>query len=119
MSMFHPKIPLSFFIVNLIRSNGLTGNETGDDVIKIGEEPISVCLRNEDYSQYVFYTENTQSVKMDLSNSKEELSAVAVDTRRPYKEIDIGPSDPASMTWKAPYPSTWAIAVGDSKFLNV
>ncbi|HLS27516.1 MAG TPA: fibronectin type III domain-containing protein, partial [Opitutales bacterium] len=36
----------------------------------------------------------------------------AVDTLKPYQEIDLGMLDATSQTWTAPYQSDWAIAIG-------
>ncbi len=49
---------------------------------------------------------------MDLSGSDAPLPAVAVDTRRPYDEIDLGRLSPEESVWNAPRVSDWAIAVG-------
>lgn len=38
--------------------------------------------------------------------------AIALDTMKPYAELDLGTLDPAERTWRAPYRSDWAIAVG-------
>lgn len=37
---------------------------------------------------------------------------VAVDTLKPYRELDLGMLEPGKQTWKAPYRSDWAVAVG-------
>jgi hypothetical protein len=39
--------------------------------------------------------------------------AVAVDTKKPYKEVDLGQLRPEQQNWKAPYVSDWAIAIGE------
>lgn len=99
------------FLKDYIRDNSLTDSYSGTT-----EQPepddISACLRTPDYSHFVFYKENTDSVRMDLSNTKSKQPAVAVDTQKAYEEIDLGNLDPKQQTWKAPYKSTWAIAVG-------
>ncbi|MFQ5676055.1 MAG: hypothetical protein ACE5G1_09180, partial [bacterium] len=40
-------------------------------------------------------------------------SAVAVDTKLTYAELDLGRLDPIDQVWNAPYKSDWAIAVGN------
>ena len=39
--------------------------------------------------------------------------AVAVDAKKPYAEISLGELRPRKNTWKAPYKSDWAVAVGE------
>jgi hypothetical protein len=103
----------SRFAANLVRANALIGNVTGPDVLSVeGAHPISVALRGPDCERFVFYSEETGEVRMDLSGAGKGLTAVAVDTRKPYEEIDLGTLDPEAQTWEAPYPSSWAIAVG-------
>ena len=38
--------------------------------------------------------------------------AIALDTKKGYAELDLGLLDPTERTWRAPYRSDWAIAVG-------
>jgi len=71
-------------------------------------------LRTEDRATYIFYKQDTSSVQMDLSGMPGPQPAVAVDTKKKYREIDIGPLKAGKQTWKAPYKSDWAIAVGKS-----
>lgn len=61
----------------------------------------------------VFYQEETSSISMDLSGIKGALPAIAVDTKKEYKEIEIGTLGAGEQVWKAPYHSDWAVAVGD------
>jgi hypothetical protein len=69
------------------------------------------CLRDgQDY--FVFYKDGASSIEMDLSGMSSPQPAVAVDTAKAYREIDIGPLSPGKHTWKAPHKSDWAIAVG-------
>jgi hypothetical protein len=71
-----------------------------------------VCLKVPGETQYVFYREDASSIAMELSGMAAPQKAVAVDTRKPYQEIDIGVLSPKDQKWNAPYPSDWAIAVG-------
>ncbi len=59
----------------------------------------------------VFYKEDAKSLRVDLSGLKTGFGAVAVDTKKPYAEIDIGTLKSEPQTWNAPYQSDWAIAV--------
>jgi len=61
----------------------------------------------------VFYNENASSIQMDLSRMPGEQPAIAVDTKKQYKEIRIGTLSAKEHLWKAPYRSDWAVAVGD------
>lgn len=74
--------------------------------------PISVCLRNPAQTHFVFYKERCASVGMDLSRMEGPQSAIAVDTLKAYKEIDLGILSSRKHEWKAPYRSDWAVAVG-------
>jgi len=101
------------FSYDYIRDNRLTGNQPGDDVLSEDGQPISVCLRDETYDNYVFYSEDAEKIIMDLGGSRSLLRAIAVDTHVSYKEIEIGMVNPEEIVWEVPYKSDWAIAVGD------
>jgi len=101
------------FSYDFIIDNRLTGNQPGNDLLSDEGEPISVCLRDEEYENYVFYTEKTDKVILDLSGSRKPLKVVAVDTRKAYKEIEIGKIKPKKFVWEAPDKSDWAIGVGE------
>jgi hypothetical protein len=81
------------------------------DMRRDNEGTDAYCLRN-GRTNYVFYKENTFSIQMDLSDMDGPQPGVAVDTRKPYREIDLGPLPPAEHTWEAPHESDWAVAVG-------
>jgi|GEM_PF-5376201 len=100
------------FSYDYIRDNRLTGNKTGPGMLSDNGEPISVCLLDSSYSRYIFYSEETNKVTMDLRQSDKSLKAVAIDTRKAYKEIPIGKIDAEKFAWEAPYTSDWAVAVG-------
>jgi hypothetical protein len=85
------------FLLEMQRANDLTDGH---------------CLATPDSKQLVFYRENAAAITMDLSKARGPQPAVAVDTRKKYREINIGPLKPGKQTWKAPYKSDWAIAVG-------
>lgn len=61
----------------------------------------------------VFYKENADSLRLNLTYMVHELPAVAVDTTaETYEEIDLGLLSPGEHVWDAPYQSDWAVAVG-------
>ena len=73
----------------------------------------SACLKRHTNTEYLFYGENINAMKMDLSQMAGSQTAVAVDAIGNYSEIDLGTLNPVNQTWNAPYTSDWAIAVGD------
>ena len=72
-----------------------------------------MCRRDKKHTRYVFYTEDAQEIMMNLSGSNESLKALAVDTRKPYEEIDLDKMSPEDQTWQTPYESDWAVAIGN------
>ncbi len=70
------------------------------------------CLITSDESRAIFYKENTDKIRMNLSGFNGKLSAVAVDAKKNYKELPVSISQ-SDMTWGAPYSSDWAVAVGE------
>jgi hypothetical protein len=85
------------FLPDMVRDNGLTDGR---------------ALRS-GATHYLFHKENAASVRMDLRGMAGPQPAVAVDAKKPYREIAIGPLEPRDQIWRAPYESDWAIAVGD------
>jgi len=65
-----------------------------------------------DGQQALVYQENTDHILIDLQAKPGKLKAVAVDTQKAYEEINLGKIKTNGKTWKAPYPSDWAIALG-------
>ena len=62
----------------------------------------------------VFYREDADSIRMDLSGLKDPIKAVAVDTKADYKEILLADLKAANgQVFEAPRKSDWAVAVGD------
>jgi hypothetical protein len=102
------------FSFDLIRDNELTGNQIGQGHLYPGGGGyISVCLRNKEQDFYVFYIENSDTLKMDLRNMSGRQKAYAVDTWKAYKEIPLQILNPQLYTSiKMPYLTTWAIVVG-------
>ncbi len=85
------------FAADMICDNGLTDGR---------------CLKRPGKMHYLLYKEDTASVSLDLAEMSGAHRAVAVDTRKPYAELDVGQLEPSQQTWIAPYQSDWAIAVG-------
>jgi len=82
------------------------------DLKRAAELTDGYALASPDREHVVFYKEDTSSVTMDLSGAPGPLPAVAVDTKKAYREIAIGPLKAGKQTWKAPHKSDWAIAIG-------
>ena len=85
------------FLLEMVRASGLTDG---------------FCLKTPDDTRYVFYREKTDSVGANLSAARSPLRAVAVDTTKEYREIDLGLLRPADQTIRLPATSDWAVAVG-------
>jgi hypothetical protein len=85
------------FLNGMVRDNDLTDG---------------VCLKLPQHTHFVFYKENTDSITFDLSDIPTKLPCIAVDACKPYEEIKIGLRAAGKTTWKAPYVSDWAVAVG-------
>jgi hypothetical protein len=83
------------------------------DMVRCNELTDGVCLKGTGNAYFVFYGEETKTVEMDLSAMVEPQRAVAVDTRLPYQEVDLGVLEAERQTWTAPYKSDWALAVGE------
>ena len=82
------------------------------DMVRCNELTNGFCLKRPMNAHFVFYKEDTASIEMNLSTMAGAQAAIAVDTRKPYAEINLGTLEAANQTWNAPYPSDWAIAVG-------
>lgn len=61
----------------------------------------------------IIYREDCNLVRLQLQDMNGEQPAIAVDARKPYKEIELGNYSPGVQTWQAPYRSDWAVAIGD------
>jgi hypothetical protein len=84
------------FLKEMVRDNRLTDG---------------VCLKAPG-KLTVFYKEDTKSIRMDLAELSSPIHAVAVDTRRQYKEIKIRSLEAQlGQIFKAPHQSDWAVAL--------
>ncbi|ASC73189.1 hypothetical protein XM38_041510 [Halomicronema hongdechloris C2206] len=63
-------------------------------------------------ANYVVYQEDTDVIRVDLSEMQGEQLAIAVNTKNEYDEIDLGILEPGQQTLELPEVSDWAIAVG-------
>jgi hypothetical protein len=70
------------------------------------------ALVDEGLEHYIFYTEEDSSMDIDLSRMPSRQAAVAVDTRRTYRELPLGMLEPGTREVRFPYLSDWAVAVG-------
>ena len=70
-------------------------------------------LATPDQSQVLIYQEDAEAIEISLKNAPAQLRAVAVDANKAYQEIELGEIKTQGNTWKAPYPSDWALALGD------
>ena len=82
------------------------------DMARANDLTDGFALATPDQEYFVFYKEDAASITMDLSDMDGSQPAVAVDTTREYREIDLGTLTPGKHTWKAPRKGDWAIAVG-------
>ncbi|MBW8042242.1 MAG: DUF4038 domain-containing protein [Planctomycetes bacterium] len=71
------------------------------------------CLKTSDRKHYVFYKEDADSIRLDLSKLAGKGEAVAVDAKKAYQETKVGALISKKHVWKAPYVSDWGIAVGN------
>lgn len=70
------------------------------------------CLRS-GQKHFIFYKENTYSIKMNLTEMDGPQPAVAVNTLKPYSEISLGTLEPDNKTIDLGITSDWVVAVGD------
>jgi len=108
----HSELLRNHFPGNLVRANELTDFEEGSD--RIDEVAnLNCCLRSIDNQRFIFYKENCDSIRMNLSSMAGPHSVIAIDTRSEYREIYIGSLDPKDQTWSVPYMSDWVIVIED------
>lgn len=74
--------------------------------------PSGLAMKDDNNEHFIFYDENQSSITFDLRGMQGSGVAIAIDTKKPYSEIDLGFLSPDKQTWQAPYQSDWAIAVG-------
>jgi hypothetical protein len=83
------------------------------DLVRCNQLTDGVCLKRPTNAHYLFYKEDSAAIAMDLSGMAGSQPMVAVDSKQPFRAIDLGAVNPGRQSWAAPYVSDWAIAVGD------
>jgi hypothetical protein len=83
-------------------------NRFRKDMIRDNGSTNGFCLREKD-ERYVFYKEDTQILTYRFAGKKKKV--IAVDTKKPYKEIDLGKKNAGDYTFNAPYVSDWVLGV--------
>jgi len=77
------------------------------------EAPVTgLALKQKNTGRFLVYAENVAVVEIDLSTMPSPFPVIAVDTKLPYQEIDLGYFKNLKQFWRAPYPSDWALAIG-------
>jgi len=61
------------------------------------------------------YRETAATIHVDLTDMLGPQPVVAVDTKKPYWEIDLGDLQPEAQTIRLPMVSDWVLAVGNFK----
>jgi len=72
----------------------------------------ALVLAMPERDRWIVYLEDDDIIRLDLSEAPGGLAVVAVDARKPYRELDLGILEPEAQTWSAPYRSHWALAIG-------
>jgi hypothetical protein len=70
------------------------------------------AMKDKKNKRFIFYDEDVSSIKFDLTGLRGYGTAIVVDTKKEYQEINLGFLVATPQTWVAPYKSDWAIAVG-------
>jgi len=79
---------------------------------KLSINPNTHVLLSKETHSLVAYRESTDTIHIDLANLPASQPVIAVDTRKPYREIDFGKLAAKAQTIKLPAKSDWALAVG-------
>jgi hypothetical protein len=88
------------FLPDMIRANHLSPDGRSSVLLSPGSHSL------------VFYQEDTNTFQMDLSGGAGSGPVVAVNTRKAYKEIDLGTVSAPRQTLRLPETSDWVISVG-------
>ncbi|MCP4455902.1 MAG: DUF5060 domain-containing protein [Planctomycetes bacterium] len=94
------------FLPDMVRANHLSPDEE------------SAVLSSPGTQSLVFYQEDTNSFQLDLSDWVGNGPAIAVNTRRAYREIDLGELPARTQTLTLPTTSDWIIALGRFRVNN-
>jgi hypothetical protein len=71
-----------------------------------------VGLQRLNGNDYVFYREDADSIRIDLSAMQSPQPVVAVDCLEPYVEISLGTLPPGDQRIRLAKRSDWAVAIG-------
>ncbi|MBX2998568.1 MAG: hypothetical protein KF893_08675, partial [Caldilineaceae bacterium] len=88
-------------------------NRFSKDLQRCNDLTNGVCLRRPGNSHFIFYRENTDTIRMDLRALVGTQPVVAVDAKKAYAEIPLDSFKSEDQTWTAPYVSDWVIAIGN------
>lgn len=80
-------------------------------VARQADDGPEVVMHDTSASRTIVYAESVDAVRLDLRHHSSPATAVAVDTRNAYAEIDIGSLEASDQTWNAPYASDWVVSV--------
>lgn len=79
----------------------------------LNDDAVTIELTDAAATRLVVYAEDVDRVPLDVSGMNASRHAIAIDTTRPYEEIDLGELAAEDGIWEAPYLSDWVVAVGD------
>ncbi|KAA3659018.1 MAG: DUF5060 domain-containing protein [Calditrichaeota bacterium] len=71
-----------------------------------------LVLRKAD-SHFIVYAEDTDSITIDLSTMIGAQKVIAVDTQKPYSEVDLGTLTTTNQILTLSNTSDWAVAIGE------
>lgn len=87
-------------------------NRLKADMRHAGNLTSGIGMKTLSGEHYVFYISEASSIEVDLTGMDGSQPVVAVDTRSPYSEVDLGEVSPANQTLSLPEKSDWAVAIG-------
>jgi hypothetical protein len=81
------------------------------DMVRANDLSNGYVLHSPSTQSYVVYKENTTSIRLHMTVTG-KVPVVAVNTKKAYKEIDLGNHSSGKHTFELPGSSDWVIAVG-------
>ncbi|MBN1855103.1 MAG: DUF5060 domain-containing protein [Pirellulales bacterium] len=79
---------------------------------RLSHDPETRVLQSPSTKSLVLYREDTNSIHVDLTGFPGPQPALAIDTRKPYAEIDLGELQPQDHPIKLATVSDWVVAIG-------
>jgi hypothetical protein len=74
----------------------------------------ALTLATDDLSRIILYQQDTDIITLDVSGMPVAQQVIAFDTRSAdYTELALGTLEPGEHSLQLPYPSDWAIAIGN------